>query len=88
MSAFNEQVQRRRSPTEPLQAPVSGSPLGSTAHAYGQIRQREQIAQTLLIGQVLRDPILLQRLSDRVYTLLVEEFERQHHRSRNYGEPF
>jgi hypothetical protein len=36
-------------------------------------------------SRVMQDPLLLRRLSDRVYELMLEDLRYQRERSRNYG---
>ncbi|MBC7882798.1 MAG: hypothetical protein H7Y37_16020 [Anaerolineae bacterium] len=40
------------------------------------------------IGQILNDPLMLQKLGDRVYRMYVEDLHKHHERSNSYGGDF
>lgn len=40
------------------------------------------------ISHILNDPLMLQRLGDRVYQIYVEDLHKHHERSSNYGGGF
>ncbi|HIK14515.1 MAG TPA: hypothetical protein IGS53_04375 [Leptolyngbyaceae cyanobacterium M33_DOE_097] len=68
----------------PLAAP--GGVMGSSAAVSVQVRDPRQVADLeALADQVLRDPVLLRQVCDRVYQLLLEDLRQQHERSRSYG---
>jgi hypothetical protein len=41
-----------------------------------------------LLKRILRDPILMEKLSDRVYELLRDDLQRQRERNYGYGRRF
>lgn len=51
-------------------------------------RQQDQAALSKLAAKALEDPLLLQRLSDRVYELMQSDLRNQQERTRNYGGSF
>lgn len=67
---------------KPLGTPAS--PAGFAAPASIQMRHESQ-PSAALASRVLRDPLLLRRVSDRVYELFLEDMRLQHDRSRGYG---
>jgi hypothetical protein len=40
------------------------------------------------ISNILSNPLLMQKLADRVYRMYVEDLQKQHERSRDYGGGF
>jgi hypothetical protein len=40
------------------------------------------------IGSILNDPLMLQKLGDRVYRMYVEDLHKQHERGNSYGGDF
>jgi hypothetical protein len=41
-----------------------------------------------VLQRILRDPVLMEKLSDRVYELLRDELQRQRERNHGYGRRF
>lgn len=76
-----------------LGAPSYLQPIGSSTRPAGYAApglvpsndQDNQTAVSKIAAKVLRDPLLLRQLSDRVYELMLEDLRRQRERSRNYG---
>lgn len=67
-------------------------PLSQSTTSLGAVVATEVVTQLQaqaearsLAAQILRDPVLLRRLCDRVYGLMRDDLHRQHERSRNYG---
>ena len=63
------------------------SPAGFAAPPFIYL-ERQQVDQATLLStasRVTQDPLLLRRLSDRVYELMLEDLRYQRERSRNYG---
>ena len=62
------------------------SPAGFAAPAAIQSQGQQVDRATLLntASTVIQDPLLLRKLSDRVYELMLEDLRYQHERSRNY----
>lgn len=50
--------------------------------------QADNIALAKAVRQVQENPILLRKLSERVYQLLLEDMKNQQERTRNYGGSF
>jgi hypothetical protein len=48
-------------------------------------RKQDRTALSKLATKVLEDPLLLQRLSERVYELMQSDLRNQRERTRNYG---
>lgn len=72
----------------PLQQPISdmGVPAGYAAPGFtGSNSQQDRAAMSQLADQVLKDPLLLQQLSEQVYKLMQMDLEQQRERSGNYG---
>jgi hypothetical protein len=68
----------------PIGAP--SSPAGFAAPAEIQTHASKESADlNALAAKVMADPILLRQLSDRVYHLLLEDLQQQHHRTYSYG---
>lgn len=68
--------------------PPIGNPIGAAGYAASAdiLGDRKQIQQANKLAQeVLRDPLKLQRLTDRVYDLLLEDLRQQRERIHNYG---
>ena len=51
-------------------------------------KKEEQTGIAKAAAQVLQNPLLMRRLSDRVYELMLEDLRNQRERSRNYGGSF
>ncbi|HEY9667156.1 MAG TPA: hypothetical protein V6C91_10140 [Coleofasciculaceae cyanobacterium] len=77
---------------QPFLEPIGelSTPAGFAAPCSIQSdRQKDERAAVLKTAeQVLNDPLLLRRLSDRVYELMLEDLRNQRERSRNYGNHF
>lgn len=43
---------------------------------------------SLDLGQILNDPLMLQKLGDRVYRMYVEDLHKHHERGSSYGGGF
>ncbi len=78
--------------TEPSFKPIGDTtvPAGYAAPALVQNDgKKEELAKiSKAATEVLRDPLQLRLLSDRVYELMLEDLRRQQERSRNYGGSF
>ncbi len=78
--------------TEPSFKPIGETtvPAGYAAPALVQNDgKKEELAKiSKAATEVLRDPLQLRLLSDRVYELMLEDLRRQQERSRNYGGSF
>lgn len=78
--------------TEPSFKPIGDTtvPAGYAAPALVQNDgKKEDLAKiSKAAAEVLRDPLQLRLLSDRVYELMLEDLRRQQERSRNYGGSF
>jgi hypothetical protein len=63
------------------------NPVGYAAPASIQTRHGQATGgiSAALASQVLRDPLLMRRLSDRVYELLLNDLRYQRERSGNFG---
>lgn len=62
-------------------------PVTSSYLAPGMFQQNDRGDRTKikkLASKILRDPLLLRKLSDRVYELMLEDINRQKERSNNY----
>jgi hypothetical protein len=74
---------------KPLLEPGSDltSPAGFAAppSIHSARRQVEQSVLSNTAARVVQDPLLLRKLSDRVYELMLEDLRYQQQRSRNYG---
>ena len=63
---------------------ISGSYLAPGM--FQQHSQHDDLTKAkLLSSKVLRDPLLLSKLCDRVYELMLEDISRQKERIDNYG---
>lgn len=70
-------------------APPFPGTAGYSAPLWVQSEKPDDLAlASELAGIVIDDPILLQKLSDRVFDLLQEELRDQQHRRRSYGGSF
>jgi hypothetical protein len=78
--------------TQPSFKPIGDTtvPAGYAAPALVQNDgKKEELAKiSKAAAEVLRDPLRLRLLSDRVYELMLEDLRRQQERSRNYGGSF
>lgn len=80
----NSQFSSRAQPLPPA-TEVSG-PAGFAAPAFIQAGSSQSSGtSTVLANTVLNDPLLLGKVSDRVYELLIEDLRQQQERSCNYG---
>lgn len=63
------------------------SPAGFAAPPalHSQSQQLDRTGLLKAASRVMQDPLLLRRLSDRVYELMLEDLRYQRERSRNYG---
>lgn len=50
--------------------------------------QTDEISLAKTVRQVQENPLLLRKLSNRVYELLLEDMKNQQERARNYGGSF
>ncbi len=66
------------------------SPSGFAAPPFIESDSQKSDRRALLktASRVLQDPLLLNRLGDRVYELMLEDLRYQRERSRNYGSRF
>jgi len=67
------------------------APAGYAAHGAVLQSDRKKEEQTRIAkaaAQVLQNPLLMRKLSDRVYELMLEDLRNQRERSRNYGGSF
>lgn len=70
-----------------LQQPIGdmGVPAGYAAPGFaGSNSQQDRAAMSKLAEKVLKDPLLLQQLSEQVYKLMQMDLEQQRERSGNY----
>jgi hypothetical protein len=49
------------------------------------VQEQENNSAPRSKAEILRDPLILQALSERVYELLLEDLRIQRERTRNYG---
>lgn len=63
------------------------SPLKTAASVSVQSHQSAEDQQALLqlAADILQDPLAVQALCDRIYTLLQQDLQHQRERSRGYG---
>ncbi|HEY9301864.1 MULTISPECIES: hypothetical protein [unclassified Coleofasciculus] len=74
--------------TQSYLQPIGSSTRPAGYAAPGLVPSNDKDNQTAVsktAAKVLRDPLLLRQLSDRVYELMLEDLRRQRERSRNYG---
>lgn len=74
--------------SQPVQLPIGGpsAPVGFSAPAWIQAQHSQQVQSCMAIAsEVLRDPLLLRQVSDRVYQLMLEDLREQHERTGDYG---
>ena len=63
--------------------------VGYVAPMFVQIKNKEELAEIIPFAEkVLHDPLLLQKLCDRVYELMLEDMRQQRTNNRQYGELF
>ena len=63
------------------------SPAGFAAPPFieSDSQKGDRAALLKTASRVMQDPLLMRRLSDRVYELMLEDLRYQRERSRNYG---
>lgn len=73
-----------------VQIPVgpSNSVAGSGAGADLQARKRAQLAMLMQAGKVLKNHLMMRRLTDRIHDLMRDDLRNHHERSRDYGGHF
>lgn len=73
---------------EPFLEPITdiSAPSGYAERILGT-RNRQQNRQELsqLAEEILKDPVLVMRLGDRIYELMAQDLRNQKERNRNYG---
>lgn len=70
---------------KPIDAPAGPSGYNAPANFQRNCKQDELEAIAKTAGDVLRDPILLRTLSDRVYELMRDDLRMQQERNGIYG---
>lgn len=65
---------------------VAGYAAPEFRQGEGECGSDEAIAKA--VSKVLRDPLLLRQLSEKVYELMLKDIRNQRERSRNYGSLF
>jgi hypothetical protein len=51
-------------------------------------KRKRRVADSSDISDILSNPLLLQKLGDRVYRMYVDDLHKHHERSRDYGGGF
>lgn len=62
------------------------SPFKTTVTSTQPLAEQEALLQ--LAAEILQDPLAMQYLCDRVYTLMQQDLQRQRERSRGYGRQY
>lgn len=73
-------------PKEPIEHPIGAAGYAASAEILVDRKRLQQA--NITATSVLRDPLMLQRLTDRVYDLLLEDLRQQRERTHNYGGVF
>ncbi|NES86655.1 MAG: hypothetical protein F6K10_37850 [Moorea sp. SIO2B7] len=81
-----EEIQLTRKPIGELSAIAGYAAPPNLLTSESQNDNRSAIFD--LAAKVLEDPLLTQKLSDRVYELMLEDLRLQRERSKNYGSRF
>jgi len=91
--ATNPAPQSQTTAIADLDVQTSLRPIGDLAVPGGYVvtglnmsdRPEEQAAIAQIASKVLENPLLMQKLSDRVYQLMLEDLRHQRERRINYG---
>ncbi len=88
MSTYPKTTANSDSQPQPFSKPNSDltSPAGFAAPPFVHL-ERQQVDQAALLptaSRAIQDPLLLRKLCDRVYELMLEDLRYQQERSRNY----
>ncbi|BAU10728.1 hypothetical protein LEP3755_12200 [Leptolyngbya sp. NIES-3755] len=78
-----QKVELRRSIT-PIAYPVAPAGFCAPARTLSHRSQKEHNLMAAMVGTVLKDPLLMRQLSDRVYELMQEELMRDRDRYSRY----
>ncbi len=89
MPTNSKTTENRTQELQPILKPSTDftRPAGFAAPPFIQL-ERQQVEQATLLttaSKVIQDPLLMRRLSDRVYELMLEDLRYQQERRRNYG---
>ncbi|OLP17980.1 hypothetical protein BST81_13090 [Leptolyngbya sp. 'hensonii'] len=73
---------------KPLKVNVGPAGYTATSRIQSDNTKKEHAPTTDLVQKVLKSPLLMQKLTDRVYELMREELRLAHERRIHYGEHF
>jgi len=74
--------------TDPLGDPAGAAGYAASVRMPGKLQGRERKQRTLGVKTVLNDPLLTQKLADRVYELLLEDLRQSKERRIDFGGRF